>query len=100
MKTCFPLLFEFVQPMVDFFQGFGFRLIKYFATNFFLAEQIAFIQDVQVFGDRLAAAIEVLCDGIGCHGLCGEEQEDGSAGGVGNGLKNIASHAGRKFWIG
>jgi hypothetical protein len=32
--------------------------------------------------------------------LCGEEQEDGSAGGVGNGLKNIASHAGRKFWIG
>lgn len=82
--------------MVDFLQGIGFGLIKDFAAYFFLAEQFAFIQDVEVFRDGLAAAIEMLGDGIGRHGLCCQEQEDGSAGRVGYGLKNIASHAGRK----
>src|ERR1700722_9884161 len=45
-----------------------------------------------MFGYGLAGDGEVLRNGVGGHGMDGDQDEDGSPGGICNGLKNVASH--------
>jgi hypothetical protein len=45
-----------------------------------------------MFGYRLPGNIEVLGDGVGGHGVHGDQDEDRASGGVCNGLKNVSSH--------
>ena len=45
-----------------------------------------------MFGYGLAGDGEMVGDGVGCHGLDSDEDEDGSSGGVSNGLEDVASH--------
>ena len=44
-----------------------------------------------MFGYGLAGDVEVLRNGVGDHGLHGDQDEDCSSGGVGNSLTNISS---------
>jgi len=45
-----------------------------------------------MLGDGLAGDVEMLRNGIGGHGLYGNQDEDGPSGGVCNGLEYVASH--------
>ena len=67
-------------------------MIVYLAAVLFRLEEFAFGEDRQVFGDGGAGRVEVGGDGAGRHCLGGYQQEDGSPGGVGDGLENVASY--------
>lgn len=92
MELFFRDLPELVEPAVDLFHPIDFQFIKDLPAILFFSQEVAFGQDAQVFGYGLAGDVEVLRDGVGGHGLHGDEDEDRPSGGVCNGLKNVASH--------
>lgn len=57
----------------------------------FLLQQLAFGEDLDMFGDGLSRRIESFGDGARRHGVQGHQRDDRSAGGVGYGLKYIAT---------
>src|ERR1700744_2995857 len=44
-----------------------------------------------MFGDGLTGGVEVVGDGTGCHGVDGQQGDDGPAGGIGDGLKYVSA---------
>src|ERR1700744_6215739 len=44
-----------------------------------------------MFGDGLTGGVEVVGDGTGCHGVDGQQGNDGPAGGIGDGLKYVSA---------
>ena len=61
------------------------------ARSLFLGEEFAFGEDSQVFGNGRAGGIEVGCNGPGRHGLGSNQEENGPAGRIRNGLENVSA---------
>jgi len=85
----FPKL---VEPGIDLFHPIDFQFIEDFPAFLPVDQEVAFGQDAQVLGNGLSSDVEMLCDGVGSHGMHGEQDKDSPSGGVGNCLKDIASH--------
>jgi hypothetical protein len=64
-----------------------------FPAFLLLHKKIAFGEDAQVAGYRLAGDVEVLCNGVRGHGLHRDQDENRSSGWICNSLKDVASHS-------
>lgn len=91
IKSVVPHFPEWFEEVGDFFHFMRVEVVEYFSAIMLLIEEVAFGEDLDVFGDGLPGGVEVFGDGGGCHGLDGEEGKDCPAGGVGNGLKYVAA---------
>jgi hypothetical protein len=91
IEALIPHLAEGFDEVGDGFHFLGVDVVIHFPAALFLLEQLAFGENVQVPGNGGAGGIKIGGDGAGGEGLRGEQQEDGPARGVGNGLKGIAA---------
>jgi len=91
IKPFIPHFAEWVDKVSYVFHLFGIEVIVYFPTGLPLFEQSALGQDLDVFGDRLAGGVEVIGDRAGRHGVQGDQNQDGSPGWIGNGLKYVSA---------
>jgi len=92
IEAVFPLFAEDIEPLIDLFHFCWVEVVVDLAAVAFLGDGFAFGEDLDMFRYGLAGGIEVFGNGVGCHCLGGQQDEDASAGGVCYGVEDIAVH--------
>jgi len=92
VEAVFPLFAEDIEPLIDLFHFCWVEVVVDLAAVAFLGDGFAFGEDLDMFRYGLAGGIEVFGNGVGCHCLGGQQDEDASAGGVCYGVEDIAVH--------
>src|SRR5262249_4176577 len=78
-----------LQPTVQFAQGLGIEPIYAIAAFALFLHQMRLVQNTQVFRDGWPAYLEAAGDLVNGEPAIAQPIEDGAAGGIGDGLKDV-----------